>query len=169
MKQYYKRYKQEYRKINKEKIAKYFKNYRKTHQEKLLNYYKKHRKNLYNKAIERICNHYNMPKVCFFCGKKQSIRNGKLDLCIEHKNEKLGGKKDELKGTNLYKHILKCNDNEINNYQVLCNDCNIMKEQVFEMMVELKTEDSEKYEKLLNIYNSTLIKEDKNNAKTDKK
>lgn len=58
----------------------------------------------------------------------------------------------------MYKHICGCKEDEVNNYQLLCMKCNLMKEHIYEMIIQFKNKnDIVKYNKLLNIYNHTLI------------
>lgn len=160
----------EYYEKNKNRISKRSKKYREKNKENLSikhkEYYEKNKdnirkknKNLYYKAINRICNHYNIKTAyCFFCGKKQAIENGKTTIYIDHKAEKLTEEKDELNNTKLYKHICGCKEDEVNNYQLLCMKCNLMKEHIYEMIIQFKNKnDIVKYNKLLNIYNHTLI------------
>lgn len=132
---------------------------------------REYNKYLYEKAIQRICNYYNIKSpFCFFCGKKQTIENKKTILCIDHKLERLSGKKDELNHKKLYKHICECDEKSLDNYQLLCSKCNFMKEHIYEMLIQLKNKgDLEKYNKLLNIYNHTLIINNLNENESENK
>ena len=154
--------------IMKNKLEYYYKN-----KYKMDKYHKQYNKDLYTRAINRICNYYNKPPVCFFCGKKQSIKNGRTTIYIDHKSEKVSKNKDELTNNKLYRYIsYECKEDELNNYQLLCMKCNLMKEHIYKMIIQLKNKgDIKKYNNLLNIYNNTLItnvnkkENDKNESK----
>lgn len=99
-----------------------------------------------------------MPEACFLCGKKQIIQNGKSILCVDHKVELLTGKKDKMSGDKLYRYISKCNEKNLDKYQILCDECNLMKEHVYEMLAQLKNKGNiDEYNALLDLYNHTLI------------
>lgn len=137
-KEYYKKYNEKHKEERKEYNKKYYKEYYKNHKEEKKEYIKEYSKDLYRKAIERILNYYNMKPICFFCGKEQSVENEKSMLCVEHKSEQLTGKKDNMQGNKLYKHILDCDELQLDEYQIFCRECNTMKERIYEEIDELQ-------------------------------
>lgn len=156
-----KKYNKEYRKKNKDKIKEKKKEYYEKNKKKIIEKDKEKKERLYNQAIERLCNYYKIEKpYCFFCKKEYSMNhdNNKNFIVIDHKNEKISGKKDKLHGNSLYKYLCKCEESELKNYQFLCSIDNLMKESTYKTIQELKDKgDDEDYEELLDIYKHTLI------------
>ena len=129
--------------------------------EEIKEYKKEYRKNLYIEAIKRICEYYNLKKpICFVDKKEIPIRMNILKnefLVIDHKIERETGLKDKYISIKLYMHIISCPKEELNNYQLLCSNHNIIKNYFYLLYSELKKKKNSYTKEANDIYNKLFL------------
>ena len=165
-KEYYKEYRKkhkeelkEYREKHKEKRKKYHKKYNEKYKDKIKEkhniYMKKYHKKLYKKAINRLCDYYNLKKPICFIDKKEKTQHN--FLVIDHKKEQETNLKDKYVGGVLYTYIITCKKEELNNYQLLCSEHNIIKHAYYYFYLKLKTKNNKYTKKAYEMYNRLFI------------
>ena len=164
MKEYREKHKEEmkeYREKNKDKIKEKSKEYYKKHKEEMKEHSKEYYKNLYTKAIDRICEYYNLKEpICFIDKKQITIRENSLPnyfLVIDHKKEQESNLKDYYKTGVLYNYIITCPQEELENYQLLCSNHNLIKHDFFYFYSILKNKNSEYTKEVYEMYNEVFI------------
>ena len=158
--------KRKYYEKNRDKIKIYNKEYKKKYYEKNKKKLSEKNKKLYLSSIKKLCNHYEITKpICFFDIKeapfkfeatKENIIKQNF-IVIDHKKENLTGIKDKYVGSNLERYILKSDEKELDNYQLLCAKHNLDKQALYEYYLALKEMKAEEADEIYKAYEDLFI------------